>query len=287
MVAAVVIPDAIEPVVGWRSFVLRDQMLVSPQQGHVWLPGAKAEARCRVAFTEFRWMQVSQEQVLLEMAKTSCVAAHVVSSKLGHFMTVRSGTFPPMPATEPDEGMAWSLEPCLLENHPAPADDCNCGIHIAKSIPLALQYLMGGVVFGRVALWGKVIEGEHGYRGEFAYPTELYVFDEIEVADFEALHRYGVPLKSARENVEWQELERQGYVSNLGSQRYVMHVPLPVSRKPLSKGFRAFAWVYFLLMIFLTALNVYLGQRHNDLFSFAAAIMALLTARIAIGWIRR
>jgi hypothetical protein len=30
-------------------------------------------------------------------------------------------------------------------------------------------------VIGRVALWGSVVEGQRGWRGEVAYPIELFV----------------------------------------------------------------------------------------------------------------
>lgn len=50
---------------------------------------------------------------------------------------------------------------------------------------LYLQYLwpkeskpkktVRGIVYGRVAIWGKVIEHELGYRAEFAYPQSLIV----------------------------------------------------------------------------------------------------------------
>ena len=30
-------------------------------------------------------------------------------------------------------------------------------------------------VLGRVSLWGKVVEYDHGWRAEFAYPAELFI----------------------------------------------------------------------------------------------------------------
>lgn len=30
-------------------------------------------------------------------------------------------------------------------------------------------------VLGRVALWGKVRQGPNGWRGQYAYPTHLYL----------------------------------------------------------------------------------------------------------------
>jgi hypothetical protein len=68
------------------------------------------------------------------------------------------------------------------DNHsgPAPDRDCNCGIWAFKT----MEDLVAGLnrdhvhdlrVFGKVALWGRVIETTKGYRAEKAYPTELWL----------------------------------------------------------------------------------------------------------------
>lgn len=67
--------------------------------------------------------------------------------------------------------------------HEAPEEGCGCGIHAARTPDLALSYLerqalvrwSGSPLIGRVALWGRVIECERGWRGTFAYPTQLYL----------------------------------------------------------------------------------------------------------------
>jgi hypothetical protein len=56
--------------------------------------------------------------------------------------------------------------------HPAPSVDCTCGLHAAHD-PDTLRRARTPAVLGRVALWGKVIEHEYGYRAEFAYPQSL------------------------------------------------------------------------------------------------------------------
>jgi hypothetical protein len=70
-----------------------------------------------------------------------------------------------------------------VDAHDAPHEGCECGIYAARAPELALPYLgrlglMRGVkaaLIGRVALWGQVIECERGWRGEFAYPSSLYL----------------------------------------------------------------------------------------------------------------
>ena len=59
-----------------------------------------------------------------------------------------------------------------------PMAQCTCGIYAHQTLEQVIETVgpslqMGRYVFGRVALWGKVIEHEHGWRGEFAYPIEL------------------------------------------------------------------------------------------------------------------
>jgi len=70
-----------------------------------------------------------------------------------------------------------------IEAHEAPGEGCGCGIYAARSPELALRYLgrVGlirgdkAALIGQVALWGRVIEYEHGWRGALAYPRRLYV----------------------------------------------------------------------------------------------------------------
>jgi hypothetical protein len=68
--------------------------------------------------------------------------------------------------------------------HPAPDDACHCGIYASRRIRDALPFLISSSrprvravasVVGRVALWGRVVECAGGWRGERAYPVELFV----------------------------------------------------------------------------------------------------------------
>ncbi|HEX6230493.1 MAG TPA: hypothetical protein VF029_02140 [Actinomycetota bacterium] len=53
-----------------------------------------------------------------------------------------------------------------------PAPDCRCGLH-ATHLPGPLRQARDPAVLGRVALWGRVIEHERGYRARYAYPQRL------------------------------------------------------------------------------------------------------------------
>ncbi len=56
--------------------------------------------------------------------------------------------------------------------HSAPEWACTCGLHATRT-PDLLRRTRDPAVVGTVALWGRVIEHELGYRGEFAYPQRL------------------------------------------------------------------------------------------------------------------
>jgi len=71
-----------------------------------------------------------------------------------------------------------------IEYHVSPAARCGCGIYASKTVEHAASYFDGFGpgdrqpmfrVIGRVALWGRVIEAEHGFRASHAYPSHLYV----------------------------------------------------------------------------------------------------------------
>jgi hypothetical protein len=65
--------------------------------------------------------------------------------------------------------------------HPAvPSWDCRCGFYAYKSEEAlaASTYVRMGhepTVRGRVALWGRVVDHDLGYRAQFAYPQLFYL----------------------------------------------------------------------------------------------------------------
>jgi hypothetical protein len=92
-----------------------------------------------------------------------------------------------------------------LPPHPTPSADCSCGFHAARDAADALSYLRGRNepatlcrILGEVALWGRLVETQAGWRAAAAHPVRLYVPDD-EVAD--ALALYGVTVVSA--GCEW------------------------------------------------------------------------------------
>jgi hypothetical protein len=56
--------------------------------------------------------------------------------------------------------------------HEAPEERCRCGLHAVHEERL-LRWARSPAVIGTVALWGRVIEHDLGFRAEFAYPQRL------------------------------------------------------------------------------------------------------------------
>jgi hypothetical protein len=83
--------------------------------------------------------------------------------------------------------LSWPADDDLLAEcnflpsirHPAPWPTCRCGIYAARtSAGIAEEVTRASrrdeyLALGRVALWGRVCEAEHGYRASVAAPTQL------------------------------------------------------------------------------------------------------------------
>jgi hypothetical protein len=56
--------------------------------------------------------------------------------------------------------------------HDVPAEGCLCGLHATTDEARLRRTRSPGVV-GTVAMWGRVVEHERGYRAEMGYPQRL------------------------------------------------------------------------------------------------------------------
>lgn len=93
---------------------------------------------------------------------------------------------------------------CGRESHLAhrysagPEADCECGIWAFRAYDLAertlLDYAQSGRVLarGRVSLWGRIIEQEHGWRAQFAYPLEIDLYGAPEEVALDLAVAYGI-----------------------------------------------------------------------------------------------
>ena len=90
-----------------------------------------------------------------------------------------------------------------------PGPRCHCGIYAVHDAVAAYNYIRNPrrvisgtfsgvpIVLGEVALWGRVVVGQLGWRGEFGYPRRLFVLagsgpDDVAVA--KQLGDYRVPV---------------------------------------------------------------------------------------------
>lgn len=63
------------------------------------------------------------------------------------------------------------------DNHVSPSESCGCGIYGVfdpEELRLQLGFGIHATVWGVVAVWGKLIVGDKGVRGEFARPVALF-----------------------------------------------------------------------------------------------------------------
>jgi hypothetical protein len=98
---------------------------------------------------------------------------------------------------------------CTFSSLPMPHRSCSCGIYARKNIdpifyrinkcsspsvadPAGIFPRLNGVL-GLVYLWGNILEGDDGYRAEFAYPAKLFIVDGQEQEIREIAERYGIP----------------------------------------------------------------------------------------------
>ena len=96
---------------------------------------------------------------------------------------------------------------CPEHAHEPPADDCKCGIWTVchpmlldeigwtTAPPSGTPKLPGVLVVGEVALWGKIIQHERGWRASAAYPRHLYVFTDEPMLPETLRERYGIPVE--------------------------------------------------------------------------------------------
>lgn len=221
-----VIPDSIEPVRGFKALsVIGDFSLSSPSQSALWPKRKRMEAQCTSGLSHWAWVPVEGEPRELDATTTLAplmvrapnvvaVTAVVSSSAIG--MPVIPQT-PPKPNNPLPPGWSWSWEALT---HDAPAEDCSCGIYVADTPEATLSYLHQNGVIAEIALWGKVIPGTSGARGQYAYVTRLLtpvqIVDEIRPVS----EAYGAPmliLEEEREKLAETEAEQDALQAMINS----------------------------------------------------------------------
>lgn len=178
---SVIIPDSIEPYYGYKALKMVGTDLVSPSQPTTWPKKAPLEAACNAINTQprFRWKLVA--------APEGWEGQFWVPA---HFLTEGSTTTFAWPPNDPPEGFTWRPEPA-----PHDISKCTCGIYAVDSVVQTRQYLEGtDRVIVYVAIWGQIIRGAKGARGQYAYPQKIYAAEQ-QTAARRIAYEYDIPIE--------------------------------------------------------------------------------------------
>jgi hypothetical protein len=91
---------------------------------------------------------------------------------------------------------------CKHDCGDVPGDQCRCGLYAAMTLPhlKTMRHYFdydpneSFRLIGKVALWGKVIEGTQGWKATYGYPSELYLPFEAWHLHNDLKESYGVPV---------------------------------------------------------------------------------------------
>ena len=179
--SGIVIPDSIEPRVGWKALAIDSTgQLCSPQQKTVWPVRKRLEASCSYKpRAEYHWVAVPEDKAEGQIV-------------LGGMLVIQgplTTKLPPKTLPPPGHVWAWVEKP-----HQVVSPNCRCGIYVVDDIKQAATYLGMAGVLVKVALWGRVVPGTQGARGQYAYPLEMFAPDTLtDVAQMVA-DLYGIPV---------------------------------------------------------------------------------------------
>lgn len=184
-----IIPDSIEPYLGWKALRISGGTLTSPQRDTVWPAGKRLEARCqsgrRLTFYALRPQDPDPDNVYVVYY---CQPGVTMFANLPGFGYLNFGELP--------RGCnRWVGVPSIEEGHIV-SIHCACGIYVVDDPMGCLSYFRpSSCVLAQVALWGKVRTASKGARGEFAYPVKIYADVMLEENVRQASQEYGIPFE--------------------------------------------------------------------------------------------
>lgn len=220
-VERIVVPDSIEPYVGVKYLhVVPGGRLFSSAGRTAWPEGEPLCAEC-VAPAQSKWVL------------TRGVTKECWSNNYPYGPPVKHDP----PAIVPPNGMAWSWEE-QPHNHDAPSEECNCGIHAVDDEERCRSYKDSvNSVLVELAIWGKVIPGDYGVRGQYAYPQRIFG-DSAEAKA--AAERYGVPLVTSDNSESPMKRRRFPWVPSFWAGLVLFNVAAAGLLEPVA-AFSAFA----------------------------------------------
>ena len=179
VVTDIVIPDSIVPVDEWRGWNWVGGKLQSVTNNTTWEPNKALKAKC-LAIGHSRQQRLTLRKgygMTLEEAQNASAGRRSFAVMYTHMV--------PTPLVEPPPGYGYVWEEVP---HDPPHEGCSCGIYAVKT----RAQVPGGIIYGKVKLWGKVVPGTKGIRAEYAYPSELHVPSHL--VNDPGILAYGVPV---------------------------------------------------------------------------------------------
>lgn len=168
---SIVIPDAIEPVVGWKGMnLLQDGRLMSPTYTAAWEAGKPFEAECSGIHGIWEWKPYP-----------SISATGTPEHQVGeNWLSLKPQIILP-------PGMEWRLD-FIATDHEVAGAGCTCGVYIAGKGEASAY----GNILIEVAGWGTTTSHGRGWRTQFAYPKKIHVRNERQK---KLIIDYGVPVE--------------------------------------------------------------------------------------------
>ncbi len=226
-----IVPDGIEPVIGWRSWILDAENDQPKMQGGLiyWQNGIETPAPKKKKSpppAPGKRLHSTGRTHVWEPGKAihaECIAGNLQSKRVWTLAHGRGceaygeTQFGKAPSLCPPPGFGWWSVEVKQEHGVTPDENCTCGIYATEDVtgvpggppastPLVgiaafaftLQRSVWGAapspsVFGTVSLWGKVIPGDRGWRAEYAYPRELWVIESAKRSASLLAEDYSVP----------------------------------------------------------------------------------------------
>ncbi len=211
-------PFYVQPIMAWRAWGLQPD----PNPGDTWwrMSASFSDAHRRVEFVA----GIRQRPALssIGIGRIAWTPRQEIEAVCLSPRYVRFQHGLPVAAATLQEALA-AIPADRRSPHASPEPTCGCGIwglndrrHVEQAISQNPQH---GIVIGIVALWGRVIECERGFRAERAYPVSLTLIsprdsttdielDYDQVADRLA-ERYGVPCIHEPEPAHWPAVRAQ------------------------------------------------------------------------------
>lgn len=142
---ALLVPDGIEPLIGYRSWKVRDDVLTGISHPEPWPPGgATAEAICRGPQPK---VEITYSYIPAKMRPSLEVELQAALDR-------------------------WVESLGII--HEPPDEDCECGLYALNTLDAAMERHYADVI-GKIEAWGKVVKGTKGIRAQYARVVELYV----------------------------------------------------------------------------------------------------------------